>query len=87
MAGPALDSLRVHPGHEFEGFEILTQPGGRCVLHARCACGAILGIADAAFVPCPECGASGAPCPRCAGSGEVVDHAALHWRTLDDTED
>jgi hypothetical protein len=84
MVGPALESLRVHPGHEFEGFEILTQPDGARVLHARCACGAILGVADGAFVVCPDCGGSGAPCSRCDGSGEVVDHAALHWRSPED---
>jgi hypothetical protein len=81
VVAPALEPLRVHPGHEFEGFEILTQTGGARVLVARCRCGATLGIADAAFARCPECGAGGEPCSRCGSTGEVVDHAALHWRT------
>jgi mannose/cellobiose epimerase-like protein (N-acyl-D-glucosamine 2-epimerase family) len=87
MAGPALAPLRVHPGHEFEGFEILTQVDGARVLQARCACGASLGVADAAFAACPDCAGGGAACTRCGGTGEVVDHAALHWRNPDDTED
>ncbi len=74
--------FHVHRGHEFEGFRI--ERGGT-VLVARCACGAVLDVAGAAFAPCREC--SGQGCSRCGGSGEVVDHAALVWRALEERED
>jgi predicted RNA-binding Zn-ribbon protein involved in translation (DUF1610 family) len=76
----AFGPFHVHRGHDFEGFEI-EETQSRAVLLARCACGAVLDVADAVFAPCPACGgARAARCARCGGSGQVVDHAALRWR-------
>lgn len=67
-------SFHVHRRHAFEGFKLVGE-----VLEARCTCGAVLDVADAAYADCPEC--DGEPrCLRCGGSGAVVDHAALEWR-------
>jgi hypothetical protein len=76
---------RVHPGHEFEGFQI-EQRSGRAIVVARCACGSVLDVADAAFARCPECDAGGRPCPRCGATGQIIDHAALRWRPPDEEE-
>jgi hypothetical protein len=82
----APESLRAHPGHDFEGFEILSQGDGERVLVARCDCGATLAEARAVFAPCPDC-AGDSECPRCGSTGEVVDHASLAWRFPDDDEE
>ncbi|HEY1365937.1 MAG TPA: hypothetical protein VGF23_02445 [Gaiellaceae bacterium] len=74
----AFGPFHVHRGHDFEGFEI-----DGTLLVARCACGAVLDVADAVFEPCPACEGQGANgCARCGGSGRVVDHAALRWRLV-----
>jgi len=68
-------AFHVHPGHAFEGFELVETPP---VLLARCDCGEVLDVAEARFTRCPEC--VGEACVRCGGTGRVVDHAALEWR-------
>jgi hypothetical protein len=68
--------FHVHPGHAFEGFELVEGP----LLEARCECGAVLDVAEARFALCPDCGGRGDGCSRCGGSGRVIDHAALLWR-------
>jgi hypothetical protein len=78
LAG-APEPLLAHPGHEFEGFRILSHAAAPRTLVAGCSCGEALATAEAAFAPCPEC-AGGAGCARCGGSGEVIDHRALVWR-------
>ena len=78
-AETSLHPFHVHPGHEFEGLQIVRRRGQTMVL-AVCGCGAVLDIAEAAFSPCPVCGGAGESCARCGGSGEVIDHAALRWR-------
>lgn len=70
-------AFHVHPGHSFEGFELVEGPEGRPMLQARCDCGEVLDVAEARFAPCPECAGHG--CARCGDSGRVVDHAALEW--------
>jgi len=76
--------LRVHRGHRFQGFEIISGPGEPEVIVARCDCGETLDEAEAVYAICPECHGrvllSERGCLRCAGSGRVVDHAALQWR-------
>jgi hypothetical protein len=74
--------FHVHPGHAFEGFELVERAKARPSLLARCGCGAVLDIADAVFARCPECLGRDTACPRCGGTGRVVDHAALEWRTI-----
>jgi hypothetical protein len=71
-------SARAHPGHAFDGMRIVAAGAGARLIAARCSCGAVLDIADAAFAPCADC--AGGDCPRCGGSGEVVDHRRLTWR-------
>jgi hypothetical protein len=75
--------FRLHRDHAFGGMEIVGPPGNRSIL-ARCDCGHLLDIAEAVFRLCPECKGVPTPgrrCRRCGGTGEVVDHAALWWRT------
>lgn len=75
--------FHVHPGHAFEGFELVQDSGGSPLLLARCDCGAVLDVAQARFMPCPDCRAQtagGSRCARCGGSGRVIDHAALQWQ-------
>jgi hypothetical protein len=71
-------AFHVHPGHEFEGFELVAAVDRPPMLHARCHCGEVLDVAEARFAPCPKC--DGAACVRCGGTGRIVDHAALEWR-------
>jgi hypothetical protein len=85
VTGP-LGPFHVHPGHEFEGFQIEPRQGG-AIVAARCACGAVLDVADAVLVPCPECEGAGQACSRCGGTGQVIDHAALRWRLPVDGEE
>jgi hypothetical protein len=86
MAGrEALGPFHVNPGHEFEGFQ-MEACGSVPTLVVRCGCGELLDVANAVFVPCPECDRSRS-CPRCGGTGRVVDHAALRWRLPDETEE
>lgn len=75
--------FHVHPGHAFEGFELLEPSDAAPRLLARCACGAVLDWAEAAFAGCPECQGRDGECARCGGTGRVIDHAALQWRVLD----
>lgn len=80
IANPeGISAFHVHPGHAFEGFELVDRPTGPPMLVARCQCGEVLDIAAARFALCPEC--SGGGCLRCGATGRVVDHAALEWRT------
>jgi hypothetical protein len=74
--------FHVHPGHAFEGFELVERSGAPPLLLARCECGAVLDAADALFDRCPDCLGRRTPCSRCAGTGRVVNHEALEWRTL-----
>ena len=76
-AGAGVGPFHLHRGHAFAGFE-LREDG---MLAALCECGTTLDVADAAFVPCPDC--AGATCARCAGTGTVIDHVALVWRSVD----
>lgn len=71
--------FHVHPGHPFEGFELLEREGGAPVLLARCSCGEVLDTAQARFARCPACHGAGRACTRCGGTGRVIDHAALEW--------
>jgi hypothetical protein len=73
-------SFDVHPGHAFEGFQLVDTEAGDVVLVARCECGTVLDVATAAFRACPECDGRETACVRCAGTGRVVDHAELAWR-------
>jgi hypothetical protein len=70
--------FHVHPGHAFEGFELVGRPNTTPILAARCQCGEVLDVAEARFAPCPECDGRG--CVRCGHTGRIVDHAALEWR-------
>ena len=81
-----LTAFHVHPGHAFEGFSI-EKRRGTTMLVATCACGAVLGVADAVFSPCPDCAGRGGACIRCGGTGQAVDHAALRWRLPDERGD
>jgi hypothetical protein len=96
----AIGSFHVHPGHGFEGFEIIDRGTRGEIVVARCACGAVLDVADASFAQCSECEGSGArratsvtasaacgACMRCGGTGRVVDHAALTWRLPTEMEE
>jgi hypothetical protein len=83
MGAGGIPPFHVHPGHAFEGFEVVERPGGAAVLLARCACGAVLDVADARFAVCPRCAGADPACRRCAGAGRVVDHAALQWHPPD----
>jgi hypothetical protein len=74
-------TFHVHPGHAFEGFELVENPGGTSMLVARCHCGEVLDVAEARFALCRACAGSG--CVRCGGTGRIVDHAALEWRLPD----
>ncbi len=79
-----VSSFHVHPGHAFEGFELVEDSGASSLLLARCDCGAVLDVAPARFAPCPDCRgqpAGPSPCARCGGRGRVIDHAALEWQT------
>src|SRR5438045_5676814 len=78
-----LPAFHVHPGHAFDGFELVKRTDGAWVLLARCDCGEVLDVADAQFIECPDCSARDAGCMRCGGSRRVVDHAALQWRPPD----
>jgi len=71
-------AFHVHPGHAFEGFELVERPDAPPILIARCQCGEVLDVAEARFTSCPECAGGG--CARCGGSGRVVDHSALEWQ-------
>ena len=75
--------FHVHPGHLFEGFELVEPAGEPPVLLARCSCGEVLDTAQARFTRCPGCHGAGGECARCAGTGRVVDHAALQWTAPD----
>ena len=82
FAGPeGVPAFHVHPGHAFEGFELVQRPDGQPMLVARCDCGEVLDVAEPRFVPCPECPGRG--CARCGGTGRAIDHAALEWRLSD----
>jgi hypothetical protein len=76
----ATPPFHVHRGHAFEGFELVQSSDGVPLLIARCDCGAVLDVAEARFVACPECGGEASDCARCAGTGRVIEHAALQWR-------
>jgi hypothetical protein len=84
-AEQSLGSFHVHAGHEFEGFQI-ERRGGGAILVARCSCGAVLDVADAVFVRCPECAGDPA-CTRCGGTALVIDHTALEWRLPTEKEE
>jgi hypothetical protein len=71
-------AFHVHPGHAFEGFELVQCPNAAPMLIARCQCGEILDVAEARFASCRECAGGG--CVRCGGTGRIVDHGALEWR-------
>jgi hypothetical protein len=71
-------AFHVHPGHAFEGFELVERPNATPILVARCQCGEVLDAAEARFAACPEC--AGGDCVRCGGTGSIVDHTALEWR-------
>ncbi len=77
--GSGVPPFHVHPGHLFEGFELVEAEGEAPVLLARCSCGEVLDTAQARFARCPACGGSDRSCARCGGTGRVVDHAALEW--------
>ena len=79
MADIGIPPFHVHPGHAFEGFELLERAGRSALLLARCGCGAVLDVAEARFARCPDCAGGGGGCARCGGSGRIVDHAALEW--------
>jgi hypothetical protein len=79
MAGTGIPPFHVHPGHPFEGFELVERGGQPPLLLARCECGAVLDVAEARFARCPACSGAGGACARCGGSGRIVDHAALQW--------
>lgn len=70
-------AFHVHPGHAFEGFELVGRPNTTPMLVARCQCGEVLDVAEARFASCPEC--AGGDCLRCGGTSRIVDHAALEW--------
>jgi hypothetical protein len=76
--GDGVPAFHVHPGHAFEGFELVEGPDGPPMLVARCHCGEVLDVAEARFALCPECAGRG--CMRCGATGRIVDHAALEWR-------
>jgi hypothetical protein len=71
-------AFQVHPGHAFEGFELVARPNAAPMLVARCHCGEVLDVAEARFASCPDC--AGGECVRCGGTRRIVDHAALEWR-------
>jgi hypothetical protein len=79
MAGTGIPPFHVHPGHAFEGFELLERAGKSPLLLARCGCGTVLDVAEARFARCPECADRGGACARCEGTGRILDHAALQW--------
>jgi hypothetical protein len=79
-SGNGIPPFHVHPGHAFEGFELVERPDGPPTMLARCDCGAVLDLADALFARCPVCFGRETTCTRCGGTGRVVDHAALEWR-------
>jgi hypothetical protein len=70
--------LRLHLDHAFGGMEIVDVVPRAIV--ARCECGAVIDVAEAALATCPECRGAPYDCKRCGGTGEIVDHAALEWR-------
>ena len=75
--------FHVHPGHLFEGFE-LVQMRGRASGAARTVL--LRGGArhrPGPVHPLPGCHGAGGECARCAGTGRVVDHAALQWTAPD----
>jgi hypothetical protein len=76
-----IPAFHVHPGHTFEGFELVERPAGTPMLVARCHCGEVLDVAEARFAACPAC--AGTACVRCGGTGRIVDHSALEWRLPD----
>jgi hypothetical protein len=73
-------SFHIHPGHAFEGFELVDEARPSPLLLARCDCGAVLDVADARFARCPDCFGDDTECMRCAGTGRVIEHEALEWR-------
>ena len=75
--------FHVHPGHLFEGFELVEPAGEPPMLLACCSCGEVLDTAQARFARCPGCDGRGSDCARCGGTGRVVDHAALEWTARD----
>jgi hypothetical protein len=72
--------FHVHPGHAFEGFELVESRSGSPILVTRCACGTVLDVADAQFAGCPDCSGHDPGCVRCQGTGRVIDHSGLAWR-------
>jgi hypothetical protein len=80
-AASGVPPFHVHPGHLFEGFELIERAhtGEPPVLLARCSCGEVLDTAPARFAPCPACRGGARDCMRCGATGRVVDHAALEW--------
>ncbi len=82
MTTTGVPPFHVHPGHLFEGFELLEPERETPVLLARCSCGEVLDTAQARFARCPGCHGAGGGCARCAGTGRVVDHAALEWTCI-----
>jgi hypothetical protein len=72
--------FHVHPGHAFEGFELVESRSGSPILVARCACGTVLDVADAQFAGCPDCSGHDPGCVRCQGTGRVIDHSGVAWR-------
>ena len=72
--------FHVHPGHAFQGFELVERQDASPVLLAHCDCGAVLDVAVARFTPCPDCTRGDPACMRCGGTGRVVDHTALEWQ-------
>jgi hypothetical protein len=74
--------FNVHPGHAFEGFELVERQDASPLLLAYCDCGVVLDVAVARFTDCPVCTGRDPACMRCGGTGRVVDHAALEWRAL-----
>jgi hypothetical protein len=71
--------FHVHPGHVFEGFELVERSDAPPMLVVRCGCGAVLDSAEARLQRCPACDASDSSRGRCAGTGRVIDPAALEW--------
>lgn len=80
ISAEGVPPFHLHPGHLFEGFELVEREPGQPMLLARCSCGAVLDVADARFARCPDCAGQTTACARCGGTGRIIDHAALEWR-------